>query len=144
MIPRNSMLLLLLLFMSMGWDCLWLRPPTGLLFIAQVIYEYGEPWWNDIHRGHRRTRTGTCPSATFSTTNPTWNDPVANPGLRGGSPATNRLSHGTSLNSMFGMQDNNDYAAVLIFSDMQTTGDFLRHSQPGEYMEVVRFTFRPL
>jgi len=25
-----------------------LRPPTGLLFIPQLIYEHGEPWWNDI------------------------------------------------------------------------------------------------
>jgi hypothetical protein len=23
-----------------------LRPPTGLLFITQVIYEHGKPWWN--------------------------------------------------------------------------------------------------
>jgi hypothetical protein len=25
-------------------------PPTGLLFTLQVIYEYGEPWWNDVDR----------------------------------------------------------------------------------------------
>jgi hypothetical protein len=31
------------------------------------------------------------PSATLSTTNPTWKDPGANPGLRGEMPATNRL-----------------------------------------------------
>jgi hypothetical protein len=37
------------------------------------------------------------PSATLSTTNPTWIDPAANPGLRGERPATNRLSHGTAL-----------------------------------------------
>jgi hypothetical protein len=36
-------------------------------------------------------------SATLSTTNPTWIDPGANPGLRGERPATNRLSHGTAL-----------------------------------------------
>jgi hypothetical protein len=23
----------------------------GRLFIPQVIYEHGEPWWNDINRG---------------------------------------------------------------------------------------------
>jgi hypothetical protein len=23
---------------------------NGLLFISQVIYEHGEPWWNDINR----------------------------------------------------------------------------------------------
>ena len=39
----------------------------------------------------------TCPSATLSTTNPTWADPGSNPGLRGRRPATNRLSHGTAL-----------------------------------------------
>jgi hypothetical protein len=37
------------------------------------------------------------PSATLSTTNPTWKDPGANPGLRGERPATNHLSHGTAL-----------------------------------------------
>jgi hypothetical protein len=43
----------------------------------------------------RRTRRKTCPNTTLSTTNPTWIDPGANPGLRGERPATNRLSHGT-------------------------------------------------
>jgi hypothetical protein len=38
----------------------------------------------------------TCPSATLSTTNPTWTDPGSKPGLRGGRPAANRLSHGTA------------------------------------------------
>jgi hypothetical protein len=32
----------------------------------------------------------------LSTTNPTWPDPVSNPGRRG-KPATNRLSYGTAL-----------------------------------------------
>jgi hypothetical protein len=26
-------------------------PPAGLLFIPQVIYEYGEQWWNDTDSG---------------------------------------------------------------------------------------------
>jgi hypothetical protein len=46
---------------------------------------------------NRSTREKTCPSATLSTTNPTWIDPGSNPGLRGERPATNRLSHGTAL-----------------------------------------------
>jgi hypothetical protein len=38
--------------MSMWWDYVSvLRPPTGLLFIPQIICEYGEPQWNDIDRG---------------------------------------------------------------------------------------------
>jgi hypothetical protein len=36
------------------------------------------------------------PSATLSTTKPTWIDPGANPGIRGERPATNDLSHGTA------------------------------------------------
>jgi hypothetical protein len=40
---------------------------------------------------------GTCPSATLSTTNPTWTDPGSNPGLRSERPATNRLSQVTFI-----------------------------------------------
>jgi hypothetical protein len=46
---------------------------------------------------NRRTRRKTCPSATLSTTNPTWIYPGANPGLSGERPATNDLSLGTAL-----------------------------------------------
>jgi hypothetical protein len=43
---------------------------------------------------NRSTRGKTCPSTTSSTT---WTDLGSNPGLRGGRPATNSLSHGTAL-----------------------------------------------
>jgi hypothetical protein len=46
---------------------------------------------------NRSARGKTYPTATLSTTNPTWTDPGSNPGLRGDRPATNRLSHGTAL-----------------------------------------------
>jgi hypothetical protein len=83
----------------MKWDYVSeLHSPTGLLFTLQ-IYENRESWWNDIDRENRRTRRKSCPSVTSSTTNPTWIDPVANPGLRGERPATNRLSRGTALPS---------------------------------------------
>jgi hypothetical protein len=42
----------------------------------------------------------TCPSATLSNKNFKWIDPGSNPGLRGGRPATNRLSHVTALSSV--------------------------------------------
>jgi hypothetical protein len=45
----------------------------------------------------RRTRRETCPSSTLSTTNPTRTGSGANPGLRGKTPATNSLGHGTAL-----------------------------------------------
>jgi hypothetical protein len=49
---------------------------------------------------NRKTRKRTCPNATLSTTNPTWIEPGANPGLRVERPATNDLSHGTALKSL--------------------------------------------
>jgi hypothetical protein len=49
---------------------------------------------------NRRTLRKTCPSATLSTTNPTWIDQGANPGLRGVRPATNDLCHGTALDTV--------------------------------------------
>jgi hypothetical protein len=50
-------------------------------------------WWNEDWQGKPKYSEKTCPSATLSTTNPTWLDPVLNPGRRGGKPATNRLSY---------------------------------------------------
>jgi hypothetical protein len=61
-----------------------------------MIHECGEPQWNDTDRGNWRTRRETFPSATFSS-NSTCIEPGTNPGLRGESPATNRLSHVTWL-----------------------------------------------
>jgi hypothetical protein len=48
---------------------------------------------------NQSTRGKTCPSATLSTTNPTWTEPESNPGLRSGRPAANRLSHGTAISN---------------------------------------------
>jgi hypothetical protein len=45
-------------------------------------------WWNEDWQGKPKYSEKTCPSATLSTTNPTWLDPGSNPGLRGGKPAT--------------------------------------------------------
>jgi hypothetical protein len=50
-------------------------------------------WWNKDWKGKPKYSEKTCPSATLSTTNPTWPDPGSNPGHRGGKPATNRLSY---------------------------------------------------
>jgi hypothetical protein len=44
-------MMMMIMIMSMGWDYVSeLRPPTGLLFIPQVIYACGEPWWNNVNR----------------------------------------------------------------------------------------------
>jgi hypothetical protein len=54
-------------------------------------------WWNEDWQGKPKYSEKTCPSAILSTTNPTWPDPGANSGRRGGKPATNRLSYGAAL-----------------------------------------------
>jgi hypothetical protein len=53
-------------------------------------------WWNEDWQGKPKYSKKTCPSATLSTTNPTWADPGSNPGRRGGKPATNCLSYGAA------------------------------------------------
>jgi hypothetical protein len=53
--------------------------------------------WNENWQGKTKYSEKTCPSATLSTTIPTWPDLGSNPGRRGGKPATNRLSYGTAL-----------------------------------------------
>jgi hypothetical protein len=45
---------------------------------------------------NRRNWRKSCPSATLSTTNATWIDLGANPGLRSERPVTNGLRHGTA------------------------------------------------
>jgi hypothetical protein len=60
-----------------------LQPPTGLLFIPQMIYGMESHDKMILTGENQRTRRKSCPSATFSTTNPTWIDTGANPGLRG-------------------------------------------------------------
>jgi hypothetical protein len=58
---------------------------------------WGRNLWNENWQGKPKYSETTCPSATLSTTNPTWPDPCANPGRRGGKRATNRLSYGAAL-----------------------------------------------
>jgi hypothetical protein len=54
-------------------------------------------WWNEDWQGKPKYSEKTCPSATLSTTNPTWPDLGSNPGRRGGKLATNRLIYGASM-----------------------------------------------
>jgi hypothetical protein len=57
----------MLLLMLTGWDYVSeLRPPTGLLFIPQVIYEYGEPRWNDMDSGKLNNPPELCDNSTRS------------------------------------------------------------------------------
>jgi hypothetical protein len=56
-------------------------------------------WWNEDWQGKPKYSEKTCPSATLSTTNPTWLDPGSNPGRRDRKPATNRFELWRGLGS---------------------------------------------
>jgi hypothetical protein len=51
-----------------------------------------EPRWDDTDRGNRKKTEKNLSPCYVPTTNPTWTDQGANPGLRGEMPVTNRLS----------------------------------------------------
>jgi hypothetical protein len=60
-------------------------------------YKSMKPRWNDTDRGNWRSRGETCSSDTLSTTDHTYAELRASPGLRGERPATNHLSHGVAI-----------------------------------------------
>jgi hypothetical protein len=53
--------------------------------------------WNENWQEKPKYSEKTCPSITFSTTNPTRSDLGSNVGRCSGKPATNHLSYGTNL-----------------------------------------------
>jgi hypothetical protein len=52
--------------------------------------------WNENWQRKQKYSEKICPSATLSTTNPTWHDKGSSPGHQCGKPAINRLSYGTT------------------------------------------------
>jgi hypothetical protein len=83
------MYFLLGLFMSMDEKSLNCGHQRISLFIHQMIYEFEEARWNKIDREK--------PKNSEKKTDLVLLCPGANPGLHGERPATNRLSHGTSM-----------------------------------------------
>jgi hypothetical protein len=77
--------------MESNWVHSALRPP--MVYCASPGWLWWRNWWNDW-QGKLKYSGKTCPSASLSTTNPTC-CPDANPGRRGGKPASNRLSYDT-------------------------------------------------
>jgi hypothetical protein len=88
-------------FLVVGWDWVHLvrRPLLGLLYQPRMINdgECESNRCNENWQGNPKYLEKTCPSATLSTTNSTWTGLSWNPGRRGGKPATNCLSAGTTL-----------------------------------------------
>jgi hypothetical protein len=83
-------------FLLVSWCGVRLSP---LGTSATIVAAPHDRWWvwssrrNEIWQGNRIYSEKTCPSATVSTTNPTWPELGSNPGRRGGKPETNRLSY---------------------------------------------------
>jgi hypothetical protein len=97
----HSLLLYFFLFL-VSWGGVRLSPlGTSAVTNWPILPVPDDRWWvwssqwNEYRQGKPRYSEETCPSATLSTTNPTWPDLGSNPGRRGGKPATNRLSYGT-------------------------------------------------
>jgi hypothetical protein len=82
------------------------------MYKPQMIDEddFWSNWWNEIWQGKPKYSEKTCPSATLSTTNPTWYDSGSNRGRRGGKPATNHLSYGAAT-LQFRVQYSLDYSS---------------------------------
>jgi hypothetical protein len=84
-------------------SCLGTVATMGLWFVLQVMYEYREPWWNDIDRGKPKNSEKTCHSDTLFNIYHTLTESGANPGLRGERPATNRLRNSIEFRLLFGL-----------------------------------------
>jgi hypothetical protein len=85
-------------FLRCGWAWVHLlrRPRIGLLYQPQTIDDEWSSRWNENWWGKPKYSEKTYPSATLSTTNPTWLDPGSKPGRCNGKLATNRLSYGAA------------------------------------------------
>jgi hypothetical protein len=91
-----------------------LRPLTGPFPMPQMMHELIWSSGGMILTGeNRRTRRETFPSATSSTTNPTWTTLGSNPGLSGEKPATNRLRYGPATLSRLAVSFKSNRRGVL-------------------------------
>jgi hypothetical protein len=88
-----------LFFSLVSWGGVRLSPLGTSATLWPIVPALGDRWWvwssrwNENWQGKPKYSEKTFTSATLSTTNPTWPDLASNPGLRGGKPATNRLSY---------------------------------------------------
>jgi hypothetical protein len=65
-----------------------------LLLICQMIYEYGQPWWNDIDRADPKNSEKNLSQCHFVHQNSHMDRPRCKPGLFIERPAANCLNHG--------------------------------------------------
>jgi hypothetical protein len=68
----------------------------------------------------------TCPSATLSTTNPTWLDLGSNPGRRAENPVANRLNYGTAICAYLRRWINLPYHNSVFFGFINTLRNIIK------------------
>jgi hypothetical protein len=89
-------------FLLLSWGGVRLSPLGTSATNWPIVPVPDDRWWvwsslwNENWQGRQKYSEKPYPSATLSTTNPTWPDLSSNSGCRGGNPATNRLSYGTA------------------------------------------------
>jgi hypothetical protein len=113
-------IILFFIFFIASWDHFWPIVPApddkwGWLW---------SNWWNEDWQGKPKYSEKTCPSATLSTTNPTWPDPGLNPGRHGGKGATNRLGYGAApmniIKSLLLMKGSSKFSSFRQVESKQT------------------------
>jgi hypothetical protein len=84
-------------FYLVSWGGVRLTSATNWAIVPAPNDRWWWMWssgWNENRQGKPKYSQKTCPSSTLSTTYSTWRDVGSNPGRRGGTPATHRLSCG--------------------------------------------------
>jgi hypothetical protein len=98
-------------------------------------------WWNDWQEKPKYSEK-TCPSAALSTTNPTCCQD-ANPGRRGGKPATNRLSYGTAIFASYFRAKYPTHCRLLDTSTLAILGELHKWTSPCSYYPHLCISFIP-
>jgi hypothetical protein len=97
---KKVLKLFYLFFFLVSWGGVRLSPLGTSTTKWPIVPPSDDRWllwssrWNENWQVKPKYSEKTCPSATLSTTNPTWPDLGSNPGRRGWKPATKRLSYG--------------------------------------------------
>jgi hypothetical protein len=78
------------------WATIWLIVPA-----SDDRRSVWSSRWVEIWQGKPKYSEKTCPTATLSTTNPTWPYLLSNPGRRGGKPTNNSLNYKVFPNPNF-------------------------------------------
>jgi hypothetical protein len=127
-----------------SWGGMRLSPLGTSANIWPTVPALDDRWWvwssrcNENWQGKPKYSEKTCLSTILSTTNPTWPDLGLNPGRRGGKPATNHLSYGTTLETLLKFNTSSIWGYAPIGSicvSLTTTKSPRRRREVCEYFD---------